>query len=77
MTPIGKIKAMISSLTADTKSIAYTCLTLGLFFCAIMIWNGSEENAPRFKKAAFFCCVGIGLLAISTTLIAWIKTSLT
>jgi len=76
MSPFKKVLNMVNGTKADILAIGYSILTIGLVICAIGIWNGSDENAPRFKKAAFFCCAGIALLAISPTLIAWIKTQL-
>lgn len=74
MNPFNNINRFIQSITSDMTNLALSIAVLGFLFCAIMIFRGSEENVPRFQKAAFWTGASVGVIVLAKIIVSWIRT---
>lgn len=73
MNPFTKITTFINAITTDATNLFLSVAVLGFIFCAFMIFRGSEENVPRFQKAAFWTGVAIVIVVLAKIIVTWIK----
>lgn len=73
MNPFTNLNRFITSITNDLSNLALAVAVLGFLFCALMIFRGSEENVPRFQKAAFWTGASVAVIVLSKVIVAWIK----
>jgi type IV secretory pathway VirB2 component (pilin) len=74
MNPFTKIKTFVDSIVGDVTGLFYSVAILGIVFCCIMIWRGSEENVPRFQKGIVWAIIAIAVVALSKIIVTWVKT---
>ncbi|MEK6189801.1 MAG: TrbC/VirB2 family protein [Carnobacterium alterfunditum] len=74
MNPFVNIQKFVNSITTDMTNLALSIAVLGFLFCAVMIFRGSEENVPRFQKAAFWTGGSVVIIVLSKVIVSWIRT---
>lgn len=72
--PFTKINKFLGTVTSDLTNLGLTVAVIGFLFCALMIFRGSEENVPRFQKAAFWTGFGVVVIVLAKVVVAWIRT---
>ncbi|MED5094485.1 hypothetical protein [Bacillus safensis] len=71
--PFTGIKKFLNSLFSDVSSTAITIFALGFLFCALMVWRGSEENAPRFQKGMYYTGAAVAVAVLAKVIVQYIK----
>lgn len=72
-TQIGKL---LTGLRTDISNTFITLFIIGLLFCALMVWVGGDENAPKFKKSLLVCLAGLVIFIIAGPIVTYVKTKL-
>jgi len=71
--PFTKVTTFV---TTNTDSILKLCIaffTLGFIFCGAMVWNGAEENVPKFKKMMFWSAAGLAVAVLASVIVSWVS----
>lgn len=73
MNPFTKVTTFVTKTTSSISNLAIAVLIVGFIFSGFMVWNGSEENVPRFKKMLFWTGAGVAVVVMAKVIVAWIK----
>lgn len=73
MNPFSRINSFISAQYTEILNLFLTVSAIGVLVCAFMIWQGSEENVPRFKKGLFWTLVALVIAVMAKGIITWVK----
>lgn len=73
MNPFTKVTNFVTKTTSSVFNLAIAVLTIGFIVSGFMVWNGSEENVPRFKKTLFWTGAGVAAVVLAKVIVGWIK----
>lgn len=73
MNPFTKVTNFVTTTTGSITSLALAVLVVGFIFSGFMVWNGAEENVPRFKKMLFWTGAGVAIVVMAQIIVTWIK----
>lgn len=72
----NSIQALLLSLFIDMQTTFITLFAIGFLFCAMMIWQGDEQNAPKFKKGLGFTGAAVVVFALAKPIVEYIQNGL-
>ena len=74
--PFLSIKKLLDAMFNDVLSTFITVFCLGFLFCALMLWKGSEESAPKFQKGLIGTIIGIVVFTLAKVIVAYVQAKL-
>lgn len=72
----SRIQGLLSTLFTDMQTTFIWIFIIGMIFCGIMLWQGGEENAPKFKKSLIGCGIGLVIFLLAKPIIEYVQTNL-
>ena len=72
----NSIKSLLLSLFIDMQTTFITLFAIGFLFCALMIWQGEEQNAPKFKKGLGFTVAGVVVFLLAKPIVEYVQSGL-
>jgi len=73
MNPFTNVTKFVTKTTSSVSNLAIAVLIVGFMVAGFMVWNGSEENVPRFKKMLFWTGAGVAVVVLAKVIVGWIK----
>lgn len=73
MNPFTNVTNFVTKTTSSVSNLAIAVLIVGFMVAGFMVWNGSEENVPRFKKMLFWTGAGVAVVVLAKVIVGWIK----
>ncbi|HDR7001870.1 TPA: hypothetical protein QCW13_005369 [Bacillus cereus] len=71
-----RIQKLLTTLFTDMQSTFIWAFVIGALVCGLMIWQGDEQNAPKFKKGLIFCGAGAVVFILAKPFVDYIKAGL-
>lgn len=71
--PFAKVTTFVTANTDSIFKLAIAFFTLGFIFCGAMVWNGAEENVPKFKKMMFWSAAGLAVAVMASLIVSWVS----
>ncbi|ACI30587.1 MULTISPECIES: hypothetical protein [Bacillus] len=71
-----RIQHLLQTLFTDMQSTFIWAFIIGGLVCGLMIWQGDEQNAPKFKKGLLFCGAGVVVFLLAKPFVDYIKAGL-
>ncbi len=71
-----RIGMFLNTLFSDMQSTFITIFMIGLLICAIGVWAGDEQSAPKFKAGIKLCVSAVVLFLLAKPVIDYIQVNL-
>lgn len=71
-----RIGSLLSRLFTDLQTTFIWIFAIGILICAIGVWAGDEQNAPRFKKGLMLSVIGLIVFLLARPIIDYVKMNL-
>lgn len=76
MNPFTKINSFLGTIFSDLTLTAATIFGIGFLICGLFVWQGSEEQVPKFKKGLIWTAAGFTVSLLAKVIITWMQTGL-
>ncbi|MEN0645521.1 hypothetical protein MKY91_20360 [Alkalicoccobacillus gibsonii] len=72
----NRIRGLLTSIFTDFQTTFIWIFSIGFLICAIATANADENSAPRFKKGAIWCGVGVVVFLLARPIVQYIQSNL-